>query len=91
MLTDEKKVKHSFTNDVRMVGMFAGSKYIQSDTRGVFIKSKEILDSGTKLLFIGTSCQVSALYHFLGKEYSNLFTVDFMCYGVSSPLAWKNM
>jgi len=36
------------------------------------------------VLFIGTPCQVSALNNYIGKEYANLITVDFVCHGVQS-------
>ena len=62
-----------------------GSKYVQSDTRGIFRQVQESLNHGTKVLFTGVPCQISGLYHFLGKNYDNLFTCDVICYGVPSP------
>lgn len=35
-------------------------------------------------MFIGTPCQISALQNYLGKPYDNLYTIDFICHGVSS-------
>lgn len=60
------------------------SKYIQSDLDGKFSLMKEQLDSGRKVLFVATPCQIYALKLFLRKEYDNLYTVDFVCHGVPS-------
>ena len=54
-----------------------------------FINAKEVLDQGKLVLFTGTPCQIEGLYSYLGKEYDNLITVDVICHGVPSPLAWK--
>lgn len=65
------------------------SKYIQSDTVGVFRSVKADLCSGKQVLFIGTPCQAEALRRFLGRKYPNLLLVDLICYGVPSPGVWK--
>lgn len=36
-------------------------------------------------MFSGTPCQVNALNNYLGKNYNNLYMVDLVCAGVSSP------
>lgn len=66
-----------------------GSKYVQSNTEGVYKKIKEQLNNGRFILFSGTGCQAGGLKAFLGKEYPNLFTVDIVCHGVPSPLLFK--
>lgn len=68
---------------------FRGSKYIQSDTRDIFKRVENELQSGRKVLFVGTPCQVNALYYFLKKEYDNLYLIDFICHGVPSPHIWR--
>ena len=67
-----------------------GSKYVQSDIRNAFIKCKAELENGRQVLFSGTSCQIAGLKAFLGKNYPNLLTVDFICHGVPSPAVWKH-
>ncbi len=62
-----------------------GSKYVQSDLGKIFGKVKIDLDRGILVLFSGTPCQIDGLNHFLGKEYDNLFTMDFVCHGTPSP------
>jgi coenzyme F420-reducing hydrogenase beta subunit len=64
---------------------FCGSKYVQSDTEGVFLKVRDILESGKKVLFTGTPCEVLALKKYLHKDYDKLFTLDIVCHGVPSP------
>lgn len=45
---------------------------------------KKDLESGKKVLFSGTPCQVDSLNGYLKKEYDNLYTVDIICHGVPS-------
>lgn len=65
------------------------SKYVQSDTRGIFKRVRTLLKSGRKVLFSGVPCQVAALRNFLFKPYDNLMTVDILCHGVPSPKVFK--
>ena len=67
-----------------------GSKYVQSEIGNAFVKCKEVLLQGRKVLFCGTSCQIAGLKAYLGKEYTNLTTVDFICHGVPSPAVWNH-
>ncbi len=65
------------------------SKYFQADTAGIYATTKRLLEQGERVLFSGCPCQVQALYCFLGEEYANLLTVDFICLGINSPLAYR--
>lgn len=58
------------------------SKYVHSDIRHTFRETKKDLDSGLKVLFTGTPCQISGLLSFLRKPYDNLLTMDLICHGV---------
>lgn len=82
-------VKHEFST-VDDLSKMRKSKYVQSDTEGIYRSINEKLEREEKILFCGTPCQVAALKKFLKKEYSNLFTVDFICCGVPSPLAFSS-
>ena len=87
---DEKlKVIHSYTDNVQELKSFRGSKYVQSEIGDIFVKVKEFLNKGKKVLFTGTPCQVEGLLSFLGKEYENLYTQDLICHGVPSPEVWR--
>lgn len=69
---------------------FRGSKYVQSDLRGVFQQVKDDLKAGRRVLFFGTPCQVAGLKSFIPKRYAdNLFTVDLVCHATPSPAFWK--
>lgn len=66
-----------------------GSKYIQSRMGDVYEKVKRALDSGKKVLFTGTACQIAGINNYLGKEYDNLITADVLCHGVPSANVWQ--
>lgn len=61
-----------------------GSKYLQSDLTGVYQAVKENLRAGMQVFFVGTPCQVAALYTVVG-HHENLLTADLICHGVPSP------
>lgn len=70
-----------------------GSKYVQSDLRGIFPLVLHDLQSDTDVLFSGTPCQTSGLRSFLGKKWANsphLLLVDVVCHGVPSPYIWRD-
>lgn len=81
----ELKLKHKIVNDPAHLSPLLKSKYIQSDTEGIFEKITELLKTGNKVLFCGTPCQVSALKNCLGEKHLELLiTVDIICHGVPS-------
>ncbi len=80
---------HDFCQTKEELPQYMGSKYVQSDLRDCFKKIKDYLNNNTKLLFVGTPCQVMALKLYLRKEYENLLAIEIVCHGVSSPLAWR--
>lgn len=86
---DEWNVVHDYAEDLEMVKIFLGSKYVQSSVGNCYEKVKEFLKSERLCLFSGTPCQIAGLKAFLGQEYENLFTVDFVCHGVPSRLVWR--
>lgn len=83
------EVVHVYITKLNELHKLQGSKYIQSNIGQSFKEVKSFLDKGKKVLFSGTPCQISGLKHFLRKEYPNLFTIDFICHGVPSPLIWQ--
>lgn len=83
---DYKSAFHSYTDNAEGLDKLVGSKYFQSDTEGIYSKTKELLKTEKPVLFVGTPCQVKALYDYLGDDYANLITIDFVCKGVPSPL-----
>ncbi len=75
-------VVHICAEDLNGIKALKKSKYVQSDTRDIWLKIKEKLENGKSVLFSGTPCQVAALKTFLGKDYENLLTIDIVCHGV---------
>ena len=67
------------------IAAFCKSKYVASDMKDVYRRIKDFLNDGKKVLFSGVPCQVAGLKSYLGREYTELFTVDLICHGVGSP------
>ncbi|MBO6061280.1 MAG: Coenzyme F420 hydrogenase/dehydrogenase, beta subunit C-terminal domain [Clostridia bacterium] len=82
-------VSHRFIEREDELPLLMGSKYVQSETLGVFEQTKRLLESGREVLFSGTPCQAAALKKYLGREYTGLLMIDIVCHGVPSPLHWK--
>lgn len=83
-------VKHKIVEKRELLNQLQQSKYVQSDTEEIYKKVKKLLlDESSKVIFSGTPCQVAALKSFLGKDYKNLLTIDFICCGVPSPKVYK--
>lgn len=77
-------LKHVFAENQDQLEALRGSKYLQSDMRGVYPAVKELLETGRQVLFVGTPCQVAGLHTALGKKYDNLLTCDLVCHGAPS-------
>lgn len=82
-------VRHLGINNVDELLPLCKSKYVQSNLDGIFNQIKKKLTLGNYVLFVGTPCQISGLINYLGKEYKNLITIDFVCHGVPSDKVWK--
>lgn len=68
------------------------SKYMQSNSLGIYKKLADDLKTGNKVLFCGTPCQVNALYKYLVTlkiSTDNLLLVDFICHGVPSQKVFQ--
>lgn len=70
---------------------FRGSKYVQSDLRGIFRQVKQDLQDGLIVMFSGTPCQTAGLNSYIGNKLrENLFLVDIVCHGVPAPNIWRD-
>lgn len=83
-------VVHAYTEKEEGIRAFMGSKYVQSQIGSAFSDAKGFLQSGRKVLFSGTPCQIAGLNGYLGHRYDNLLTIDVICHGVPSPMVWKH-
>ncbi len=82
-------VKHIYIENSKDIYKLRGSKYVQSEIGHSFKIAKDFLNNGRYVLFTGTPCQIGGFKKYLGKEYENLITQDFICHGVPSPLVWR--
>lgn len=65
------------------------SKYAQSDARGFYRAVKAAVETKRPVLVCGTPCQTAAVRLYLGRDYENLYVVDFICRGNNSPLVFR--
>ncbi len=89
MSDDCRSVRHISVDSIGDLYRLRGSKYVQSDIGDSYNRAKDYLDSGKKVLFSGTPCQIEGLLDFLGKDYENLICIDLICHGVPSPKVWE--
>lgn len=82
---DYKGCHHEIATDDKDLARFKTSKYIQSRKNRIYKEIKKLLSNNIEVLFSGTPCEVAALYMYLGKEYPNLYSIDIVCQGPSSP------
>jgi len=82
---DHMAVVHRRAASHKALAPMRTSKYVQSDTYGIFEQVRQDLKSGLPVLFSGAPCQVAGLKLFLGRQQEKLLTIDLVCHGVPSP------
>lgn len=87
---DHNMVEHSIISSDSGLQRLRQSKYVQSNTMKVYSTIKDYLNKDRLVAFCGSPCQVAGLYSFLGREYKNLVTFDFICRGMNSPKAFRS-
>lgn len=88
--TSKHKVIHTHISTLEDIPKLQASKYVQSDIQTSYRETELLLKKGQLVLFTGTPCQIYGLKSYLNKDYSNLYTQDFICHGVPSPLFFKH-
>jgi len=83
------EVEHSYIEDRKDLDRFCESKYVRSNIGKTYEVTKKFLEEGRKVLFSGAPCQAGGLKSYFKRSYKNLFCIDIVCYGVSSPAVWK--
>lgn len=86
---DRWNVVIDYADTLQGVEAFMGSKYVQASVGDAYITAKKFLRQGLKVLFTGSPCQIAGLKRYLGSDYPNLLTMDFVCHGVPSPNVWR--
>lgn len=88
---DKWELNHMVSNRDTILKKIRGSKYLQSNTEGVFKKIVELIEEGKRVLFIGTPCQTDAMRSFVPEKYTDsLLTCEIICHGVNSPVVWSD-
>lgn len=82
-------VVHERADTIEYANNFRKSKYLQSRVEGCYSQVKKDLNNGKMVLFTGVACQVAGLKSYLGRDYDNLYTIDVVCHGVPSNLAFR--
>lgn len=82
------RVYHTMGTTLDDIIKMCNSKYLQSDVNNTFAQAKEQLEMGKFVLYSGTPCQIAGFYGYLDKQYDNLYTVDLICHGVPSEIAF---
>ncbi len=83
-------VHHICTDDIDMLHKMQTSKYVQSDTEGIFRDIRDKVKSGGRVLFSGTPCQSDALRLYLGSKLQDrVITIGLVCHGVASPMIFE--
>ncbi len=85
---NEMNVVHVVATTTAQRDRLRGSKYVQSNTRGVYAAIQELLSNNTPVLFTGTPCQAAAVREAFPKA-EQLYIIDIICHGVPSPAVWK--
>lgn len=78
---------HTVISQIEDIQSLQGSKYMQSNTEGIYRQIAAHLKN-RKVLFTGLGCQVSAVIAFFNTHphKENLYTADLVCGGVPSSL-----
>lgn len=82
-------VRHIEVTTLEELIKLQGSKYTQSLIDDTYKRAKEILQTGRKVLYSGTPCQIAGLKQYLNKEFDNLLTIDIVCHGVPNNKMFK--
>jgi coenzyme F420-reducing hydrogenase beta subunit len=81
--------KHVRAEELGQAEAFRRSKYQESNMGTIFRRVKADLDTGRRVLFTGTGCQIGGLYGFLGERSDGLITCDMVCHGIPSLHIFK--
>lgn len=85
----DNRVYHRMVEREEALHLIANSKYIQSDTAGIYRKVLGRLRQGCWVMFSGCPCHIAGLYGVLGgrRKYERLVTVEVVCHGIAGSEA----
>ena len=88
VLDENLILHHIVSNSMDDVARMQGSKYIQSRVDTCYSEIQRLLKQQQNVLFCGTPCQVAGLLSVIGSN-DFLYTMDLVCHGVPSNLAFS--
>lgn len=80
---ERKQAIYCSSDEVSLEKLFK-SKYVEAQDDNSYLQVRGLLDNGRLVLYCGTPCKIHGLFSYLGHDYPNLYTVDFMCHGKPS-------
>lgn len=95
-LLEDGKVKHVCAQTLDELIPIQGSKYVCSDVANTFSTCAEFLQSGVKVLYSGTPCQIAGLRANLARRFGGeagfdgLICVDLICHGTPKQTLFQS-
>ena len=86
---DQMVVRHVGIEKWEDLDRLRGSKYVQSSIGETFTQARDLIESGRRVLYSGTPCQIAGLRAALEGEQDGLLTCDVICHGVPSPKVFR--
>lgn len=86
---DFKSIVYERADSIEKIEKFRGSKYSQSKKNEFYRNVQDDLKAGTKVLVFGLPCDIAALYNYTKNKFENLYTIELVCHGVTSPKVHK--
>ncbi len=81
--------EYHLAENIEEANGFFMEKYVEETFNDIFSQVKNELAKGRKVLFMGSASKVDALYHFLGKEEENLYTVQILGKALASQKVYE--
>lgn len=78
------QIAHIRVDNLEALHLLKGSKYVQSQIKGIILQLRKDVKDGLLVLFIGTPCQVAAIKQLYKTIPDNLYLVDIICHGTPS-------
>ena len=78
------QIAHIRVDNLEALHLLKGSKYVQSQIKGIIPQLRKDVKDGLPVLFIGTPCQVAAIKQLYKTIPDNLYLVDIICHGTPS-------
>lgn len=78
------QIAHIRVDNLEALHLLKGSKYVQSQIKGIIPQLRKDVKDGLPVLCFGTPCQVAAIKKLYKTIPDNLYLVDIICHGTPS-------